>query len=116
MPETAAAEHPNQQDILLRYDADGIATLTLNRPAQYNALSAAMLTRLQETLEAIATDERVRVVVLAGAGRAFCAGHDLREMRSTVSTRLRSGRSHQFHRACSLPARCTSKSRSKRRP
>ncbi|MEM7527525.1 MAG: enoyl-CoA hydratase [Pseudomonadota bacterium] len=59
---------------------DGIATLTLNRPKQLNALSGALMSALQRTLDAIASDRSVRVVVLRGAGRAFCAGHDLAEM------------------------------------
>jgi enoyl-CoA hydratase/carnithine racemase len=57
-----------------------VATLTLNRPAQFNAINGAMLTALQSALDAIAGDVAVRVVVLAGAGRAFCPGHDLKEM------------------------------------
>ncbi len=59
-----------------------VTTLTLNRPRQFNALSSAMLAALQEELDKIAADESVRVVVLAAAGKAFCAGHDLKEMRS----------------------------------
>jgi len=68
--------------ILLREDRDGVATLTLNRPAQFNSLSEAMLTELQAALDAIAADANVRAVVIAGAGKAFCAGHDLKEMRA----------------------------------
>ncbi len=64
---------------------DGIVTLTMNRPAQYNALSEAMLEALQKALDEIASDETARVVILAGAGKAFCAGHDLREMRASPS-------------------------------
>jgi enoyl-CoA hydratase/carnithine racemase len=60
----------------------GIVTLTLNRPQQYNALSGVVLTALQEALDAAAADESVRVVIVAGAGKAFCAGHDLKEMRA----------------------------------
>lgn len=60
---------------------DGVLTLTLNRPQQYNALSWAMLEALREALSS-AQDPAVRVVVLAGAGKAFCAGHDLKEMRA----------------------------------
>lgn len=67
---------------LLRHDADGVAWLTLNRPQARNALSAGLLATLAGTLDAIAVDASVRVVVLAGAGPAFCAGHDLREMRA----------------------------------
>lgn len=60
----------------------GIVTLTLNRPKQYNALSQAMLAALQAELDRIAADKTVRVVVIAGSGPAFCAGHDLKEMRA----------------------------------
>jgi len=65
---------------LLRADAGGVATLTLNRPAQYNAINRAMLGELQIALDAIGQDDSVRIVVLAGAGRAFSPGHDLKEM------------------------------------
>ena len=65
---------------VLRSDGGGIATLTLNRPAQLNAISVAMLDALQVKLDAIAADADVRVVVIAGAGANFCAGHDLKEM------------------------------------
>lgn len=68
------------QDILLRADEGAVATLTLNNPARLNALSEAMLTALQDALDALAADASIRAVVLRGAGRAFCAGHDLREM------------------------------------
>jgi enoyl-CoA hydratase/carnithine racemase len=68
--------------ILIREDAGGVCTLTLNRPEQYNALSEAMLAALQGALDAIAADDSVRVVVLAARGKAFCAGHDLKEMRA----------------------------------
>ena len=67
---------------LLREDVDGICTLTLNRPDQYNALCEALLTELQDAFDAIAADDKVRVVVLAARGKAFCAGHDLKEMRA----------------------------------
>ncbi|MBU6499011.1 MAG: enoyl-CoA hydratase [Rhodospirillales bacterium] len=69
--------------LLLREDAGGVARLTLNRPAARNALSVDLLHALAAGLEAVAADPDVRVVVLAGAGSAFCAGHDLREMRQT---------------------------------
>ena len=70
------------EPILLRSADNGIVTLTLNRPAQFNSLSQAMLAELQSALDAIAGDKAARVVVLAGAGKAFCAGHDLKEMRA----------------------------------
>lgn len=69
-------------DVLRRADADGVTTLTLARPRQYNALSEGLLTALQSALDAIAVDDAVRVVVIAADGPAFCAGHDLKEMQS----------------------------------
>lgn len=69
--------------VLLREDQDGIVTLTLNRAAQYNALSADMLTSLQTELDDIAPNKALRVVVIAANGKAFCAGHDLKEMRAS---------------------------------
>lgn len=72
--------------LVLRADrAEGLTTLTLNRPGQFNSLSQAMLTALQAELDAIAASESVRVVIIAGAGKAFCAGHDLKEMRANHS-------------------------------
>lgn len=68
--------------LLLRDDREGIATLTMNRPQQMNLLTSAMLDALQAELDAIARDPAVRVVVLAGAGKGFCAGHDLKEIRA----------------------------------
>ncbi|HZL60138.1 MAG TPA: enoyl-CoA hydratase, partial [Stellaceae bacterium] len=61
---------------------EGIATLTLNRPAARNALSIGLMDALQRALDAIAADATVKVVVIAGNGPGFCAGHDLREMRA----------------------------------
>ncbi len=68
--------------ILRSQDARGVVTLTLNRPHAFNALSEAMLTTLQRELNTIAPDESVRLVILAAEGKAFCAGHDLKEMRT----------------------------------
>lgn len=66
---------------VVRRDRGVVATLTLNRPAQFNALSSDLLHAAVERVAEIAHDRRVRVVVIAGAGKAFCAGHDLRELR-----------------------------------
>ena len=66
--------------ILLREDAGGIATLTLNAPAKLNALSDAMLAALADQIEKLGENTSTRVVILKGAGKAFCAGHDLKEM------------------------------------
>jgi len=78
-----SADPVSPEPALLRDERDGIVTLTLNRPKQYNALSADLLTALQVALDAIARDEAIRVVVIAAAGKAFCAGHDLKEMRGS---------------------------------
>ncbi|HEX2940911.1 MAG TPA: enoyl-CoA hydratase [Rhodopila sp.] len=72
-------------DILLRHDSDGVATLTLNRPDARNALSMGLMQALDKQLAAIAEDRTVRVVIIAANGPAFCAGHDLREVRATPS-------------------------------
>ena len=66
--------------LVLRADAGGVTTLTLNRPAQFNALSGELLASLEAALATVAADASVRVLVIAGAGRAFCAGHDLKEL------------------------------------
>ena len=68
--------------ILTRHDEGGIATLTLNQPDKLNPLSRAMLAALHAALEEIAQDRAVRAVILAATGRAFCAGHDLRELQA----------------------------------
>ncbi len=69
-------------DILLREDRDGVAELTLNAPAKLNALSDAMLAALQAQIDALREDGATRAVILRGAGKAFCAGHDLKEMQA----------------------------------
>lgn len=71
--------------LLTQRDARGVVTLTLNRPEAFNALSEAMLDALQAELDRLAQDSGVRVVVIAAAGKAFCAGHDLKEMRAEPS-------------------------------
>jgi enoyl-CoA hydratase/carnithine racemase len=81
MPGRDAAS-PTTAQILLRRDADGVAWLTLNRPAARNALSMGLMEALDGELATIETDASVRVVVIGGAGPGFCAGHDLRELRA----------------------------------
>ncbi len=76
---------------VLRTDDGCIATLTLNRPQQFNALSSAMIAALQTEIDRLAKDKDIRVVVLAGEGRAFCAGHDLKEMRANYSKDFQAG-------------------------
>jgi enoyl-CoA hydratase/carnithine racemase len=67
---------------LLREDRDGVCTLTLNRPQQMNLLTSAMLAALQDAFTEISTNRKIRVVVLAAAGKGFCAGHDLKEIKA----------------------------------
>ncbi|MBT9594388.1 MAG: enoyl-CoA hydratase [Vitreoscilla sp.] len=71
--------------LLTHADPRGVLTVTLNRPQAFNALSEAMLAALKTELDAVARDDRARVLVLAASGRAFCAGHDLKEMRAAPS-------------------------------
>ncbi|RDW11833.1 enoyl-CoA hydratase [Paracoccus thiocyanatus] len=70
----------NPEPLVLRQDDGPVARLILNSPANYNALSTAMIDALSDALDEVAADEDIRVVVLAAQGKAFCAGHDLREM------------------------------------
>lgn len=80
---SAAADSLNESSPpVLRSDAEGVATLSLNRPQQYNTLSRAMIDALTAEFEALAADEAIRVVVLTGTGRAFSTGHDMKEMRA----------------------------------
>jgi len=76
-----ASEAGTNEDILLREDRGAVTWLTLNRPDAFNSLSTALMTRIQQELDALAVDPSCRVIVIAGAGRGFCAGHDLREVR-----------------------------------
>ena len=87
MTETVAGESAP----FVRRDRDsrGAVTLTLNRPQAFNALSSGMLAALQAELDAIAVDESARVVVLAAEGKAFSAGHDLKQMRAEPSSTTR---------------------------
>jgi enoyl-CoA hydratase/carnithine racemase len=84
---SAEAAVSSEAPLLLRSDADGICRLTLNRPRQYNALSVGLMAALQAALDDIAADSSVRVVILEGAGRGFCAGHDLKELRGRSGDR-----------------------------
>jgi len=75
-----------KEPVLLQHrDERGVVALTLNRPQAFNALSEAMLAALAEAFDALAVDESVRAVVLGASGTAFCAGHDLKEMRAEPS-------------------------------
>ena len=75
----------NEALVLKEQDARGVVTLTLNRPQAFNALSEGMLDALQAALARVAADATARVVILAAAGKAFCAGHDLKQMRAEPS-------------------------------
>jgi enoyl-CoA hydratase/carnithine racemase len=78
-PNTSAQLEP----LLLKEQSGGVVRLTLNRPSQFNSLSEEMLAALTSELDAVARDPTARVVVIAGAGKAFCAGHDLKQMKAT---------------------------------
>ena len=88
---TAKSLEPEEAVVLRSQDERGVVTLTLNRPHAFNALSETMLAKLQREFEAIATEESVRVVVLSAEGKAFCAGHDLKEMRAKPSLQYYEG-------------------------
>jgi enoyl-CoA hydratase/carnithine racemase len=77
--------NPSEALVLRTRDARGVVTLTLNRPLAFNSLSEGMLTALQQELDGVAEDKGARAVVLAATGKAFCAGHDLKEMRAAPS-------------------------------
>lgn len=79
------AVEANVEAYVLREDRAGVAWLTLNRPSAYNALSTELIEAMQDTLDAIAEDRSVKVVVLQGAGKGFCAGHDMKQMRANRS-------------------------------
>ena len=71
-----------EQPVLLREDRDGVCTLTMNRPQQMNLLTSEMLAALQKEFDSFKNDRKVRVAVIAGAGKGFCAGHDLKEIKA----------------------------------
>ena len=81
-PSSLPTEVQPCETLILRSDREGVRTLTLNRPKARNALSALLMEELQGELDRVKDDAAVKVVVLAGSGPAFCAGHDLKEMRS----------------------------------
>ncbi len=72
----------NNEPSVLRQDEEGVTTLTLNRPRQFNALSEEMLTALQGELENITSNDTVRMIILAANGKTFCADHGLKQMRA----------------------------------
>ncbi|HIP79945.1 MAG TPA: enoyl-CoA hydratase, partial [Kiloniellaceae bacterium] len=84
---SAEAARASDPALLLRSDDGGIARLTLNRPQAYNALSVALMTDLLACLDDIAEEAGTRAVILQGAGKGFCAGHDLKELRAQSGDR-----------------------------
>ena len=95
----ASSANSPAEPLVLRTDERGTVLLTLNRPAQFNAINSGMLDALQHALDDIAGDPTVRVVVLAGAGRAFSPGHDLKEMLANSNETFISD---LFRRCCDL--------------
>jgi enoyl-CoA hydratase/carnithine racemase len=95
MTETNAA---HSEPVLIRTSANGVTILRLNRPTKLNALSRELLDSLQEALDDIAADPDARCIVIEGAGKAFCAGHDLAEMRQSNSIE----RHKDLFAACSM--------------
>src|ERR1044071_3692459 len=73
---------PKSEEMLLREERDGICTLTMNRPAQMNLLTGEMLAALQSAFDSLRKNSEIRVVIVAAAGKGFCAGHDLKEIRA----------------------------------
>jgi len=82
------SEHGEVAPYVLSSRKGGVVTLTLNRGERFNPLSLAMIGAIEAELDAIAADQEARVVVLAGSGRGFCAGHDLKEMRAHAGDRV----------------------------
>lgn len=80
--DSKAQKIDSRSDLILRSVQGAVATLTLNRPTARNALSQPLMAEFQANLDEIAEDEEIKVVVIAGMGQAFCAGHDLKEIRS----------------------------------
>ncbi len=82
---STSAQSLKNEPVLLRDSRDGIVTLRLNRPDSYNALNESLLTALSTALDEIEDDKSLRVVVIAASGKAFCSGHDFKEMRKQRS-------------------------------
>ena len=102
---TASGNTASSELVQVARDARGVATITLNDPARFNALGSNMLAALQQALDALAQDETLRVVVLAASGKAFCAGHNLKDWPSTPSW---TGTSSFLRNARASCSRCTS--------
>ncbi len=89
----------SSESMVLRRRKGAVETIAINRPAQYNSISAAMIGEIKAALDDVAQDESVRAVVIAGAGKAFCAGHDLKEM---MSNRTYDFTRELFDRCCDM--------------
>jgi enoyl-CoA hydratase/carnithine racemase len=105
-PEEKMPDSAPDASVLLRDDRDGVATLTLNRPAARNALSVALMTALEAEFARLAADKAVKVVIVAGAGPAFCAGHDLKEIRANPGRAFYEALFAQCSRAMTAIVRC----------
>lgn len=79
-----AVTQESTEILVLRSDNDGISNLLINRPKSYNALSIECMNAIRKEIEAISEDSSIKVAILSGAGKGFCAGHDLKEMRSNT--------------------------------
>jgi enoyl-CoA hydratase/carnithine racemase len=89
-PNPAPTPEPTTEEpLVLRHDADGITRLTLNRAKAYNAMSVGLMHALLQELQQIVRDPAVKVVVIEGSGKGFCAGHDLRELHNDPTTAFR---------------------------
>ena len=93
-PTSRLADNTDQPLVLTEH-TEQVVTLTLNQPKQFNALSVDVLTALQTELDTIAADSSVRVVVIEANGKAFCAGHNLKEMRATPDRDFQDALFHQ---------------------
>jgi enoyl-CoA hydratase/carnithine racemase len=98
----ARAVESGNAPLLLEEGAGGVLRLVMNRPAQRNALSIGLMGALQEALERAAADKECRIVVIAGAGPAFCAGHDLRELRALDGANRREAYERVFAQCSAL--------------
>jgi enoyl-CoA hydratase/carnithine racemase len=105
-PENQMPDSALDASVLLRDDKDGVATLTLNRPAARNALSVGLMTALEDAFAKLGTDETVKVIVIAGAGPAFCAGHDLKEVRANPGRAFYEALFAQCSRVMTAIVRC----------
>ena len=86
---TAVAASVEAEPLVLREDRDGVSRLTLNRPAAYNAFSMELMEALTDCLRKIDLDHGIKVVVIEGSGKGFCAGHDLKEMKANPDRAFR---------------------------